>query len=90
MRKLILNGNRGTFLSLFELVLVLAIILFFAYKALNAYLRKPAMDEDVDKALTRQGIDTSNYSTIVNSARREVQDINKRLIKRTDALDAIK
>lgn len=85
-----MNKNSGGALSLLELVLVLAIISFFAYKALNAYFKKPAMDLESDKVLTQQGIDTSSYSSTVNSARRQVQDINKRLLKRTDALDAIK
>lgn len=90
MRMGLLSGNRGIFLSLLELVLALGIVLFLAYKAYNAYFKKPAMDKDTEQALSQQGIDTSNYSTIVNSARRQVQDINKRLMKRTDALDAIK
>ena len=90
MNKNLFKENSFGALSLLELILVLAIMLFLGIKALNAYFKKPAMDENSEKILSEQGIDTSNYSTIVNSARTQVQYINNRMIKRTDALDAIK
>lgn len=84
------RNYKGGVFSLIELLLVLAIILFFSYKALNSYFKKPDLDKNTEKALSQQGINTSNYGTILNSTRSQVQDINRRLIKRTDFSDAVK
>ncbi len=65
-----------------ELLLVIAIILFLFYKVINLYFKKtPTINKETEKALSEQGIDTTNYKSIVGSTREKIQDIQTQRIK---------
>lgn len=69
------------------LLLVLAIILFLFYKAINLYFKKTSINEETEKTLLEQGIDTANYRSIVDSTKEKIQDIQT---QRTKELENIK
>ena len=58
-----------------ELLVVLAIIAFIAFKLLNAYYKKPAIDKGTQKVLSEQGIDTTRPGSIVDSVKKKLQKI---------------
>ena len=64
--------------GLLEIVLVAAIVIISMLMLINLYVKKPMVDQETDKALREQNIDTSNYKTTLDSVRRKVQDIQKK------------
>jgi hypothetical protein len=79
------TGGRGSFLTLLELVIVLAIVLFLMQKGLLSYF-KPAMDRQTTEAARSAGIDTSNYRSVAGSTKDKVRSI---VDKRSSDLDAV-
>jgi hypothetical protein len=77
-----LSSLRGSFFSLLELLLVLAIILFLSQRFLNMYFKKPNLDKETEEAISGQGINTSSYRGVLDSTRDKIRDINKQLINR--------
>lgn len=73
--------------SFIEIIIVLAIILFFGHKLLNFYFKQPAIDPETNKALIEQGIDTTNYKTTADTVRYKIQNIQKQHL---DQLNEIK
>ena len=67
-----------------ELLLVLTIILFLGYQLLNLYFKKTPFDTETKKALSDQGIDTTNYKTMTDTVRGKIQDITKQHLKELD------
>ena len=76
---------RGSFLTLLELIIVLAIILFLAQKGLQSYF-KPIMNQQAREMAEGAGINTANYRSVVGSTREKVQDI---VNKRRSDMDAV-
>ena len=58
-----------------ELLLVLAIIMFIAYKVINLYFKKPSLDKETQRVISTQGIDTTSSKSIVDSTRKKLQDV---------------
>ncbi|KPK96560.1 MAG: hypothetical protein AMJ95_13520 [Omnitrophica WOR_2 bacterium SM23_72] len=58
-----------------ELLLALAIIMFIAYKVLNFYFKKPSLNEETQKVISEQGIDTTTLESIADSTKKKLQDI---------------
>ena len=81
--------QRGSFFSLLELLLVLIIIAFLSYKALNFYFKKPSLDKETEQAVSSQGIDTTNYQTTIDSVKAKVADINKQILSREKELEKV-
>ena len=65
---------------LIELIVVLAIVMFIAFKMWEAYSKKPVLSKETEKVMTEQGIDTTNYKTISDSIKNKVEDIQKQHI----------
>jgi len=76
---------RGSFLTLLELIIVLAIILFLVQKGLQSYF-KPVMNQQTRDTVEGAGINTANYRSVVSSTREKVQDI---VNKRRSDIDAV-
>ena len=53
-----------------ELLLVLAIIMFITFKVFNLYFKKPALNEETQKVITEQGIDTTSLESIADSTKK--------------------
>ncbi|MFH1339311.1 MAG: hypothetical protein ABIH40_05670 [Candidatus Omnitrophota bacterium] len=56
------------------------------YLVLNTYFKKPSIDKEAEKPLSEQGIDATNYQTILDSTKKKVEDINKQLLEREKQL----
>ena len=65
---------------LIELIVVLAIVMFIAFKMWEAYSKKPVLSKESEKVMAEQGIDTTNYKTISDSIKNKVEDIQKQHI----------
>ena len=70
------DGLRKGF-AFIETLLVLAIILFLGYKILNLYFKSSPLNKETGKVLLEQGINTTNYKTIMDSTREKIQTIQK-------------
>lgn len=79
--------NRKGFFTLIGILLAAAIIFILFYILFNSYYKRPALDETTDKTLSEQNIDTSSYSTIVDSTRKQVKDIEGQLLDRSRQLE---
>jgi hypothetical protein len=64
----IVKNDRG-FVMLLELLAVLAIIGILVYFMMKRVSAPPRMDKETQKAVTEQGVDTSNYRSIVDTTR---------------------
>lgn len=81
-----LRDKKG-FLLLLELIFTLAIICFLVYMTLNIYFKRPSLNnKEVNKALSEQGIDTSNYQEIKDTIIKKMDDINKQRLKEMEDL----
>jgi len=69
----VMNIRRG--FAFIEIIIVTAIILFLAYKLLNSYFKQPLVDKETQKALSEQGISTTNYKAMTESVRDKLQNI---------------
>lgn len=70
-----------------ELLLVLAIIMFIAFKVFNLYFKAPSLNKETQRVISTQGIDTTNSQSIVESTKKKLQDIQN---QRMDEMDNIK
>jgi hypothetical protein len=70
-----------------ELILALAIIMFIAFKVFNAYFKKPSLDNETQRLISEQGIDTTSHKTTIDSTRDKLEDIQN---KHIDQLNKIK
>ena len=77
--------SRGSFLTLLELVLVLAIALFLAQKGLRAYF-KPVVNKQAEDMAHEAGINTANYQSVVSSTRTKIDSILDKQRKDSDAV----
>ncbi len=81
--------NRRGFITLLEMVLVLAIILFVAYAALNTYFKKPALNKSTEEFLNQQDIDTSSSKAILDTTKKKINDINEQVLKNAQQLERL-
>jgi len=58
-----------------ELVIVLAIILFIAQRALKVYFTKPVADKKVEEFAVDAGVNTANYQSIKESTKQKIEAI---------------
>lgn len=72
---------------LIELLVVLAIIMFIAFKLFNVYFKKPVLNKETEKIISEQGIDTTSYKSIIDSTKSKLEDIQN---KHNDQLNQIK
>ncbi|OGX25528.1 MAG: hypothetical protein A3J51_00950 [Omnitrophica WOR_2 bacterium RIFCSPHIGHO2_02_FULL_45_21] len=58
-----------------ELLLVLALIMFIAFKVFKFYFKNPSFDKETQGAISGQGIDTASYKSIIDSTKKKLQGI---------------
>jgi len=61
-----------------ELLLVLAIITFIAFKVFKLYFKNPPLNKETQKVIAAQGIDTRSYKSTIDSTRDRLEDIQKK------------
>jgi hypothetical protein len=69
-----------------EILLVMAIIMFIAFKVFKLYFKQPSLDRESQKVISEQGINTSTYKSVIDSTRNKLQDIQD---KHLDELNKI-
>jgi len=72
---------------LIELLVVLAIIMFIAFKVLNLDFMKPPLNKETQKVISEQGIDTTSSKSLIDSTRNKLQGIQNQY---NDELNQIK
>ncbi len=86
--KLILRSKkRKTGFMFIELLLVLAIIMFLAFKVFKLYFKKSSLNKETQQVISEQGIDTTSPKSIIDSTRNKLKDIQN---QRADESDKIK
>jgi competence protein ComGC len=75
------KNNRG-FIGLLEILIAIVIIGFLMYIMLKRYAGTPVLDKDTKNAMSEQGIDSTNYKTIVDTTRTSVQAIQEKEAQR--------
>jgi cell division protein FtsB len=70
-----------------ELLLVLAIIMFLAFKVFKLYFKKSSLNQETQQVISEQGIDTASSKSIIDSTRNKLGDIQNQHI---DELNKIK
>jgi len=78
------SRERGV--GLVELIIVVAVLSFFAYIVLKHVTARPSLDSETQKTLQEHGIDTTNYGTIINTTRDTLNDITKKTSSAIDSL----
>ncbi len=66
-------------MTLLGLLLTLGIILLLFYLAMNTYFKKPAVDKETQDSLSGQGIDASSYTTVMDSTKKKVKEIENQM-----------
>jgi uncharacterized protein YneF (UPF0154 family) len=61
-----------------ELLLVLAIIMFLAFKVFKLYFKNPPLNPETQRVISEQGINTATYKSIINSTRDKLEDIQNK------------
>jgi shikimate kinase len=81
------SKKRKTGFMFIELLLVLAIIMFLAFKVLKLYFKGPSLNKETQGVISEQGIDTTSSKSIIDSTRNKLEDIQNQHI---DELNKIK
>lgn len=71
------KSSKG-FAGLLQILIALIIISILYVTVLKTYFKGPKIDEKVEKELSEQGVKTDNPVTIIDSARDNVDAVNKR------------
>ena len=69
-----MSKNKSGFMLL-ELLAVLAIIMFIAFKVFNLYFKQPSINKEMQKIIAEQGIDATSHKSTIDSTRAKFQDI---------------
>ncbi|MCQ9208926.1 MAG: hypothetical protein NG712_06085 [Omnitrophica bacterium] len=81
--------SKGGFFTLMGLLLTLAIIGAIWYMA-DAYSRKPSVDKETEKLLLEQDINTSSRQTTLDSIRKKIQGINRKVLNREKEIESMR
>jgi hypothetical protein len=66
------------------MLLAFAITCFLSYFAWNTYFRKSPFDKDTQGALNKEGINTSNYQSVLDSTKNKLKDIQSQAAKQME------
>ena len=74
--------------ALIELLITLIIISCLSYLSFKFYFKRPVVtDQETQKALKEEHIDTSNYVTTMNSLKSKVNEVNEIEKERNKQID---
>jgi hypothetical protein len=69
---------KGGFLTIIGMVIAVAIVCILFYFVAKTYLMRPKdIDQQTAQDLHKQGIDSTNYRTIIDSTRKTVGDLKQ-------------
>lgn len=77
-------ARRKGFVALIEILVVLAIIVFLAYRMYGSYFKKsaPVVEPSGSPVVSDQNIDVSHPRAAVNYATQKVNELNKKIEER--------
>ena len=70
--------------ALIELVLALLTIIFLYYLISKFYFTRSSLNKEVEQTLVQQGIDTTNYKTILDSTKAKLANIQEQQAKQAN------
>ena len=74
------NPKKG--FAFIEILAVASVILFIIFKVINFYFRNnPAFNAETEKALSQQGINTTDYKSIMSTTREKIKNIQAQHLK---------
>jgi len=76
------RNRNGIILTILELLVVLLIIAFILYKAMQGYSKNRVSDKGTQNFLSEQGIATAGPKEILDSTKKKIQDINSKAAER--------
>jgi len=79
--------TKGSVFTLLGLLLAMIIVLFLANSLIKMYFKKGSLNYSVDNSVPSNFIDTSSPTTIINSTKQKMEDINQRAIDRVKELE---
>lgn len=89
MKRAWVKGNKSGFFALLGIILTLVIACIIISILSKAYFKKPLLEEEAGKHLSQQGTSTSNYQSILDSAKNKVKDINDQYLNRLNQLEDV-
>ena len=81
--------SKGGFFTLLGLLLATAIIGAIWYMV-YVYSRKPSVDKETEELLLEQDINTSSHQATLDSTRKKIQDINRKLLNREKEIESMR
>lgn len=75
--------------ALLELLVTLVILGVLFYVAVNVFFKKTKESEKIHQSIAEDGIDTSNYRTIVDSTKKKIEKINTQRLQRQKKIENI-
>lgn len=69
--------NRRGIVTILGILFALAIILFLCYIAFNTYFIRPSINRSLGNTLSENGIDTSSYQGIKDTAKKRIEDFSR-------------
>jgi len=80
--------NKG--FGLIEILAVLLTLAFIFYGASGLYFKQTiATNKELKKTLSEEGIDTTNYNTILDSAKEKIKDLEIKIENQYKVLEKI-
>lgn len=76
--------------SLLGILLAIAIVILLYYAAMKVYFRGPVVDKKTQQSLAEQGIDSTDYKKMIDTAKNKLGEIEKKMKKREKQLRKIK
>ena len=84
-----MNKHKRGFMFI-EPLLVVAIIMFVLFQLFKIYLKKPTINKDAQKFIAEQGVDVTNYKTITDTTRKQIQDLQAQYTEKLKQAEEMK
>jgi competence protein ComGC len=84
-----MNKHKRGFMFI-EPLLVVAIIMFVFFQLFKIYFKKPAINKDAQKFIAEQGVDATNYKTITDTAKKQIQDLQAQYTEKLKQAEEMK
>jgi uncharacterized protein YpmS len=70
-----------------ELLLAAIVVMFLAFAVFKLYFKQPQINQETQKVVAEQGIDTTSYKSTVESVRSRVEDIQNKHFEELDKIE---
>ena len=84
-----MNKHKSGFMFI-EIIVVVAIIMFVLFQLFKIYFSKPIINKNDQEFIAEQGVDTTNYKTITDTARKQIQDLQAQYAEKLKQTEEMK